>query len=139
MDKNLEIFGLWSSAQDKFDLFVLAILMTICAYLVQTLEFVVLGLNLETVQILSLVVFGLSIVAAFRRIETMTVVYRVNHQLIQAKEDNDTERATQAYAGLNKLAAQALFWYRTRNRLMLLGFLLYFLSRLASPYFGVDD
>lgn len=134
VDRSIEAFGHWRDAQDKFDHFVLLILIAVCGYLAQTTEFVRLGFDLQSLQILALMMFGVSAVAGFKRVETMTIVYRVNHQLLEAKEKNESKRVAKALEGLNKLSGRALRWYRIRNFVMLLAFIAYLISKLAQPY-----
>ena len=135
MNRSVEVFGHWRVAQDRFDHFVLAILIAICGYLAQTLEFVPLGFNLQTVRILVLLLFGISAIAGFKRIEAMTISYRLNHQLLEARERNESEREAKARTGLDVISGRALQWYRIRNLIMLLAFVLYLSSKIAEPYF----
>ncbi len=86
MSRNFEMYRSYSEAQDRFDNFVLAGLLAVCAYLGQGNPYAPIGLNTETVYLLSLASFVLSALFGFKRIEYMIVGYRLNYQLLDARE-----------------------------------------------------
>ena len=118
MNRSTELIGHWRDAQNKFDQFVLAILIAVCGYLAQSMEFARLGMNLQTIQTLALLLFGLSAFAGFRRIEMMTTSYLLNHQLEEAKENDEPDRIAKARNYLKIISDRARWWYGTRNIMM---------------------
>ena len=89
MSRSFEMHRSFREAQDRFDNFILAALLAVCAYLGQSNPYAPIGLNTETIYFLSLASFILSAIFGFKRIEYAIVLYRLNHQLLYAHEKHD--------------------------------------------------
>ena len=126
--------GAYREAQNKFDNFVLGALLAICAYLAQSNPYAPLGLNHETIFLLSLLSFILSSLFGFKRIEDVITGYRFNHILLDAGERNDINRKNEAKEKLNIIKASAESNYKLRNKLMFCGLILYVIAKYAKVY-----
>ena len=133
MSRNFEMHRSYSEAQDRFDNFVLAGLLAVCAYLGQGNPYAPIGLNTETVYLLSLASFVLSALFGFKRIEYVIVGYRLNYQLLDAREKKNQDREDEARSKLEEVKPKAERYYKLRNALMFVGLSFY----VAAKYWAV--
>ena len=133
MSRSFEMHRSYSEAQDRFDNFVLAGLLAVCAYLGQSNPYAPIGLNAETVYLLSLASFVLSAIFGFKRIEYVIVGYRLNYQLLDAREKKNQDREDEARGKLEEVKPKAERYYKLRNALMFVGLSFY----IAAKYWAV--
>jgi len=133
MSRSFDMHRSFREAQDRFDNFVLAALLAVCAYLGQSNPYAPFGLNTETVYFLSLASFVLSALFSFKRIEYVIVGYRLNHQLLDAHEKHDQDTVNEARIALETVKQKAERYYKLRNALMFVGLGVY----VAAKYWAV--
>ena len=133
MSRSFEMHRSYREAQDRFDNFVLAALLAICAYLSQSNPYAPIGFNAPTIYFLALAAFVLSALFGFKRIEYVVVGYRVNHQLLDANEKHDVETENEARSALDKIKQKVERYYKLRNALMFVGLGFY----VAAKYWAV--
>ena len=133
MSRSFEMHRSFREAQDRFDNFVLAALLAVCAYLGQSNPYAPFGLNTETIYFLSLVSFVSSALFGFKRIEYVIVGYRLNHQLLDALEKHDRDTVDRAGTALGEVKQKAERYYKLRNALMFVGLGVY----VAAKYWAV--
>jgi len=131
---SFEMHRYYRETNDRFDQFVLAALLAVCAYLGQTNPYARLGLNFETLHFLSLVFFVASAICAFKRIEFVIVGYRCNHDLLVAREGLDHGKAEVIIVGLELVKKRAERYYKIRNYLLFFGFGFYVLAKYWAVY-----
>lgn len=93
-------FKLWRDAAEKFDYFVLGATGAICAYVLQTFQPSRLGLNVQTLQLIGLLVLFSSAYASYRRLEALTVSMRESLLQLKVEELLDDLRAAQQGRGI---------------------------------------
>lgn len=125
MSQSFEMHRHFREANDRFDNFVLAALLAVCAYLGQSNPYAPFGLNGETIFFLSLASFVFSAFFGFKRIEYVLVGYRLNHQLLDAREGNDFKLADKVILVLKEANKKAERFYKLRNVSMFVGLSLY--------------
>jgi len=133
MSHSFEMHRHFREANDRFDNFVLAALLAVCAYLGQSNPYAPFGLNSETIFFLSLASFVSSAFFGFKRIEYVIVGYRLNHQLLEARENHDLKLANDVISALNQAKVKAEKFYKLRNVSMFVGLCLY----VAAKYWVV--
>jgi len=121
-------------ANDRFDNFVLAALLAVCAYLGQSNPYAPFGFNSETIFFLSLLSFVSSALFGFKRIEYVIVGYRLNHQLLDARERHVSEQAEGAMSALKKTKVKTERFYKLRNVSMFVGFGFYVTAKYWEVY-----
>ncbi len=134
MGESFEMHRHFREANDRFDSFILAALLAICAYLGQSNPYAPLGLNSETIHFLSLASFVLAAFFGFKRIEYVIVGYRLNHQLLKAREKHDLNLADNAVAALAIIKVKTERFYNFRNVVMFIGFGLYVIAKYWAVY-----
>ena len=137
MDRSFEMHRSFRDAQDRFDNFVLGALLAVCAYLGQSNPYAPFGLNAETIYFLSLASFVLSAFFGFKRIEYVIVVYRLNHQLLDAREKQNHNLASDVSSALEEIKSKVLRFYKLRNALMFIGFGFYIAAKYWAVYLHV--
>lgn len=92
-DDNTKIYDFWRDSSQRFDYFVTGFVAAVVAYVANTFVPERLGLNAGTLELLSLLVFLLSLWFAFKRLETgvvsfgaMYAKYRAENELIRMRE-----------------------------------------------------
>jgi hypothetical protein len=133
-DRALAMHAAYREASDKFDTFVLGATLTVCAFLGQALHYGPIGWNVPTIFLTSLSMFAAAAVAGFKRIEMTIVGYRLNHRFLAAGEQRDLAEAAATMEALPAASEAAHRWYRRRNSLLLLGFVLYVTGKLLEAY-----
>lgn len=134
MRDSFEMHRSYREAQDRLDNFVLAALLTVCAYLVQSNPYAKVGLNSETIYFLSLMIFILAAYFAFKRIEYVVVGYRLNHELLDAREKQNNLQAKEAIDGLEAVRPKAERYYKLRNAAMFIGIGIYVIAKYWEVY-----
>lgn len=135
-DRTYELHKVHSDAKDKFDHFVLAIIIAVVAFLVKDLNFKPLGSNPETIYLLSLVVFSFSAFFGFKRIEYSLEIYRLNYRLLLYSETEKPEKAKQVENLIQTSIQTTLNLSKYRNLLFGMGVFCFFSGRLMSAYVG---
>ena len=133
MDRSFEMHRSYREAQDRFDNFILAALLAVCAYLGQSNPYAPLGFNAETIYFLSLASFVLSAFFGFKRIEYVIVGYRINHQLLESQAKQNIDMVNKTASTLKKAKQKAEHYYKWRNILMFVGLGFY----VAAKYWAV--
>jgi hypothetical protein len=134
MNRSFEMHRHFREANDRFDNFVLAALLAVCAYLGQSNPYAPFGLNSETIFFLSLASFVSSAFFGFKRIEYVIVGYRLNHQLLDARENNNPKQANEAISALSKAKVKAERFYKLRNVSMFVGLCFYVTAKYWVVY-----
>lgn len=121
MSQSFEMHRYFREANDRFDSFVLAALLAICAYLGQSNPYAPFGVNSETIFFLSLASFVSSAFFGFKRIEYVIVGYRLNHELLDARDKRNVARANDVISALEEVKVKAERFYTLRNVSMFVG------------------
>ena len=85
-DRSDKLHADWRTSSEKFDYFILGIVCAICAFIAQSYKPGKLGINPTTLELVALLVFVLSVVAGFRRIEQTLLVTVLNQRELHAYE-----------------------------------------------------
>jgi hypothetical protein len=133
-DRSFEMHKSHSGAKDKFDYFVLAIIIAVIAYLTKGMKFNIIGLNIETIQLVSLLIFGWSAISGFKRIEHTMEVYRLNYILLENGKDSDLHGYKKTSKVIDTTIKYAVSSYNLRNRLFLIASICYLGSRILEVY-----
>ena len=72
--------GYWKDTAEKFDYYVTALTGALCAYVGQTFQPERLSWSANTLELVALLILVFSVFAGFRKIETLIVFHRLNHQ-----------------------------------------------------------
>lgn len=137
MERSVDVHRAYRDATERFDTFVLAALLTSAGYMAQSNPFGRLGVNFQT---LFLVSFGFVLIAtyfAFKRIEKIIVGLSLNHQALHGHETQNahlTQLANHALASDIKPASLAT--YRWRNRFIVLALGTYVAAKIWKAYVG---
>ena len=134
MSSSFEMHRSFREAQDRFDNFVLAAILAVCAYLVQSNPYAPFGFNAETIYFLSLVSFVMSAVFGFKRIEFVIVGYRLNHQLLDAHEKQNRNKVDEVRIALETIKPKAERYYKLRNILIFVGLGFYVTAKYWTVY-----
>ncbi|WP_154235666.1 hypothetical protein [Xanthomonas oryzae] len=86
-ERSDKVFEKWHTSSEKFDYFILGLLGALCAYIANKFSPSLIGLNPQTVEVVSLFAFLLSTFLGFKRIEYTITLTDLNHQLLRAKEE----------------------------------------------------
>ena len=133
MERSRDMYTAYREAQEKFDMYVLGAVLAICAYLGQTMPYARIGLNPESLFLVSLLLFVGSAYCGFKRMEYSIVHFRLNHQYLDALEKQDRQYAVVARSALDRNAPKVQRYYRLRNSFMLLGLVAF----VAGKYWAV--
>ena len=119
-----------NEAASKLDYFILGVTLAICAYLAQTNPYAQLGINKETFLLGSLLVFAISAVCGFKRIESTIAALRMNAAALEERDPN-----LRAFC-LQKLRdrRESHNWYVLRNYLLAAGLLCYLATKVWASY-----
>jgi hypothetical protein len=134
MDRSLDVYKAYREAQDKFDMYVLGAVLAICAYLGQSMPYARLGINAESMFLLSLLTFVTSAYFGFRRIELMIVGYRLNHSYLDALEKRNQQEAAWCRQALDEVGPKTSSSYNWRNRLMFVGLVFFVTGKYWAVY-----
>lgn len=135
-ERSLIAHAAFRESSEKFDHLVLAAIVAICAYLVQSIPFGRIGFNVETMYLYGLFIFGSAGVCGFKRSEWTIQVYSANHSMLDAMEKRQGEKYRTARINLFKFQKRSYLYYRARNILFLSGFLCYVATKVFTQYVG---
>jgi len=116
---------------NKIDHFILGISVAICAYLAQTNPYAQLGLNKETFLLVSLLIFSVSCIFGFKRLEARTHLALAHAQALGATSGG--QRAMWL-ARSQRYSKQCNSHYRIRNYLLLAGLICYLMTKVWATY-----
>lgn len=163
-DRSLIAFGHAREGAQRFEYFLLGISVALCAYVGQTLQPQKFGWSPYTLEVFSVVLIALSVVAGFKRIEAMVLTSSLNHDVLDVQErrakllDDSkpllhefTEKllapSEREYAlsemtrvlpdrqqRLDAAVAKGHRYYKLRNWLLAVGFTGLFLAKILVPY-----
>lgn len=116
----------------KLDYFILGATLAICAYLAQTNPYGPLGINKETLLLVSLLVFAGSAVLGFKRLEAK-VTFMFNNA--EALQEPDRELRSRLLHHLQTTSNTNTIWlYKSRNVTLLLGLVCYIITKIWATY-----
>lgn len=118
-------------AASKLDYFILGVTLAICAYLAQTNPYAQFGMNKETLLLGSLVVFAVSAVCGFKRLEGVVRVLKANTIALQ---EEDPVKADMKLLITQDFSNRTVTYYHARNILLLLGVLCYTVTKVWATY-----
>ncbi len=84
--RSLIAFEHYREASQKFDYFMTGLSSALCAFIGQTLHPEKISFSPSTLELISLLLLVSSVVAGFKRIESMVQSYKTNHQLLDIRE-----------------------------------------------------
>ena len=133
-ERSLIALAAFRENSEKFDHLVFAVIVAVCGFLVQTIPFGIVGANVETMYLYSLILFGLSGVAAFKRTEWSVLVHAKNHSMLDAFEKRDEAKYLGNKLALEKCQRRTYFYYRARNILIFTGFVCFIITKVFAQY-----
>lgn len=133
-ERSVTIYKLFIDANNKFDQFILAMLVTLLTYLMTTIQLAPIGLNSSTVALVSLIFIGLAVIFGFKRIESNITLQRLNHEALHYSEIENRDRAKTFKSSMPGRAALAKSFYHLRNTFILLGLTAYISSKILAAY-----
>lgn len=133
-ERSLIAHASFRESSEKFDHLIFAAIIAVCAYLVQTIPFGKIGLNVETMFLYVLLVFGAAGVFAFKRSEWAVQVHSANHLMLDAMEKRDQARSKIARLKMDKCQRKTYIYYRARNVFFFSGFVCYVLVKVFQQY-----
>lgn len=133
-ERSVTIYKLFIDANNKFDQFILAMLVTLLSYLMTTVELSPIGLNSSTVALVSLIFIGLAVIFGFKRIESNITLQRINHEALHYSEIENRYRAEKFKKAMPGQAALAKSFYHLRNTFIFLGLTVYISSKILAAY-----
>lgn len=133
-ERSVTIYKLFIDANNKFDQFILAMLVTLLTYLMSTVELSPIGINSSTVALMSLIFIGLAVIFGFKRIESNITLQRINHEALHYSEVDIRSRAEKFKRAMPGQAALAKSLYHLRNTFILLGLTAYISSKILAAY-----
>ncbi len=133
-ERSVTIYKLFIDANNKFDQFILAMLVTLLTYLMTTIQLAPIGLNSSTVALVSLIFIGLAVIFGFKRIESNITLQRLNHEALHYSEIENRYRAKTFKKAMPARARFAKSFYHLRNAFILLGLTAYISSKILAAY-----
>lgn len=118
-------------ASSKLDYFTLGATLAICAYLAQTNPYSKLGINKETFMLVSLLIFAVSAVCGFKRLEVVVRALRAN--ALALKEEAPLIRDLKLLI-TQKITLRASLYYHARNILLATGLICYLATKVWATY-----
>lgn len=86
-ERSDKVYQCWSEATQKFDYFVTGLTGALTAYVGQNIVVTRIGFNPNTVELLALFCFIASVIAGFRRIESIILTLHMGHSRLYAEEN----------------------------------------------------
>lgn len=133
-ERSLIAHAAFRESSDKFDHLVLAIIVAVIGFLVQTIPFGKLGLNVETMYLYSLTLFGFAGMSAFKRAEWSIQVYAKNHSMLEAIEKRNQAGYLGSRIALEKCQSRTYFYYRARNIFIFTGLVCFIVTKVFETY-----
>ncbi|WP_448723848.1 hypothetical protein [Pseudomonas farris] len=116
----------------KLDYFIQGATLAICAYLAQTNPYGQLGLNKETFLLGSLLVFAVSAILGFKRLEAKVTFLFDNAEALQTPDRALRSKVLLGLRTTNNTRAVRLYKYR--NITLLLGLVCYVITKVWAAY-----
>lgn len=129
-----ETYNYYQSSLEKFDYFILGIIVVVCGFLTKEINFAPIGLNIETMQLCSLLIFGISGIASFKRSEYQIQQYKFNYIQLVGRRIGSVESEVLTEDKLNRILRKSYICYVLRNSCLVAGFLIYILSKVLGAY-----
>lgn len=85
-ERSDSVFEYYRSASEKFDYFIVGLTGTLCAYISQTFSVKPISVSPQSLELLSLIMLVLSVVAGFKRIEKSLIATRYNAHTLRIQE-----------------------------------------------------
>jgi hypothetical protein len=85
-ERSIIAFEHYREAQQRFEYFIVGVVVALCAYVGQTLAPEPLGLSPYTLEVLSVALLIVSAVVSFKRLESMALGALVNHEMLHFRE-----------------------------------------------------
>ena len=133
-ERSLIAHAAFRESSDKFDHLVLAIIVAVIGFLVQTIPFGKLGLNVETMYLYALTLFGLAGISAFKRTEWSIQVYAKNHSMLESLEKRNHAGFLGNRVALDKCQSRTYFYYRARNIFIFTGLVCFIITKVFETY-----
>lgn len=121
-------------SSDKFDHLVFALIFATIGFLVQTIPFGKIGLNVETMYLYSLALFGAAGVSAFKRAEWSIQAHAKNHSMLDALEKGQQAEYLGNRIALNKCQLRTYRYYRARNIFIFTGLFCFIATKVFEQY-----
>jgi hypothetical protein len=129
----LDLHDIYLEAVSRFDHFVMGATLAVCAYLAQSNPYDKIGLNIPTSYLVSLLLFGGAAFCGFKRLEKVVMTLRHNVDLLDAQERRKS--SVSLLRDVTHAASKSSHrYYMARNLLLLLGFVVYIATKVASSY-----
>lgn len=132
--RSIQVHKNYSDAREKFDYFILALIVAVLAYLGKDVRFEEIGSNISTIYLIALFVFAVAAVSGFKRIEYSIEFHRLNHLSLDALEKGNDKGADSADVQVKKVADRCLIFYQIRNICFLLGFVCFIVAKILAAY-----
>jgi len=135
--KSLHVHKSHSESREKFEYFILALVVAVLAYLGKDIQYERVGFNVSTVYLISMAVFSISAIAGFKRIEYSIEHQRLNYVELNASEKGDNAGMVEASQLSDLVARRALISYQVRNVCLIMGFICFITAKLLNAYINV--
>ncbi|WP_335944477.1 hypothetical protein [Pseudomonas sp. G166] len=133
-ERSLIAHTAFRESSEKFDHLVLAIIFASIGFLVQTIPFGKIGMNVETMFLYSLALFGCAGVSAFKRTEWAIQVYAKNHAMLEALEKGKQPEFLGNRIALEKCQNRTYLYYRARNIFIFTGLVCFIITKVFEQY-----
>lgn len=133
-DTEKQVYSYYQAALEKFDYFILGVVILICGFLSKEIEFQPIGSNIETIQLLSLLLFGLAGFSSFKRSESQISQYKYNYMVLISKRERNIVNLDDLQKRSHKIMEVSYRYYQIRNICFLMGFVVYIFSKVFGSY-----
>lgn len=133
-DTEKQVYSYYQAALEKFDYFILGVVILICGFLSKEIEFQPIGSNIETIQLLSLLLFGLAGFSSFKRSESQISQYKYNYMVLIGKRERNIVNLDDLQKRSHKIMEVSYRYYQIRNICFLMGFVVYIFSKVFGSY-----
>ncbi len=157
-ERSDDVFTYYRTASEKFDYFVTSLTGALCAYISQTFAPERVSLSPASLELAALLTLIASVIAGFKRIEASLIATRYNAHTLRLQEQRDqltsklsgpplvglpsaqtriqviAEVLPEFKKSANDFAEVSGNWYKARNWLLLLGFLMLVTARVWRAY-----
>ena len=130
-ERSLQLYLKRTESSEKLDYFILGATLAICAYLAQTNPYARVGVNEETLLLISLLIFTGSAVCGFKRIQAKVDLMIIQAKVMTRKDGSNNDVYMQHQL---KLQRKSAFLYFSRNYLLMFGLLFYIVTKVWATY-----
>jgi hypothetical protein len=135
-DTEKQVYNYYQTALEKFDYFILGIVIVVSAFLSKEIDFQPVGSNLATIQLFSLLLFGVAGFSSFKRSENQISQYKFNYISLVSKRKRDAEMFDILEDKIQETMKTSHVYYQIRNTCFLMGFAVYIFSKVFGAYIG---